>query len=242
MTEPPMPLRPTHAMILAAGLGTRMAATVDQPKPMVPVGGKPLIDYAIERFAGFGIARLVVNVHFGAARVRAHLGRVREPEIVISDESAVLLDTGGGVAKALPLLGRDPFFTHNCDSVLVDGMGDSLERLAESWDDSAMDALMLLAPTIYATGYDGLGDFVMDPDGRLTRRSETRVSPFAWTGVQLVHPRLFEGCPSGRFSLNRLWDRAIEHGRLFGLRHDGWWLHVGTPEARRAAERVLAEL
>jgi MurNAc alpha-1-phosphate uridylyltransferase len=229
-------------MILAAGLGTRMAATVDQPKPMVPVGGKPLIDYAIERFAGFGIARLVVNVHFGAARVRAHLGRVREPEIVISDESAVLLDTGGGVAKALPLLGRDPFFTHNCDSVLVDGMGDSLERLAESWDDSAMDALMLLAPTIYATGYDGLGDFVMDPDGRLTRRSETRVSPFAWTGVQLVHPRLFEGCPSGRFSLNRLWDRAIEHGRLFGLRHDGWWLHVGTPEARRAAERVLAEL
>jgi MurNAc alpha-1-phosphate uridylyltransferase len=229
-------------MILAAGLGTRMAATVDQPKPLVPVAGKPLIDYAIERFARFGIARLVVNIHFGAARMRAHLARIREPEIAISDESAALLDTGGGVAQALPLLGPDPFFTHNCDSVLVDGMGDSLERLVESWDDSAMDALMLLAPTIYAIGYDGLGDFVMDPDGRLTRRSETRVSPFVWTGVQLVHPRLFDGCPSGRFSINRLWDRAIEQGRLFGLRHDGRWLHVGTPEARRAAEQTLAEL
>jgi MurNAc alpha-1-phosphate uridylyltransferase len=242
MTEATMASRPTHAMILAAGLGTRMAATVDQPKPLVPLAGKPLIDYAVERFARFGIARVVVNVHFGAERLRAHLARVHKPEIVISDETAALLDTGGGVAQALPSLGPAPFFTHNCDSVLIDGMGDSLERLAQSWDDSAMDALMLLSPTIHAVGYEGLGDFVMDPDGRLARRSETRVSPFAWTGVQLLHPRLFEGCQPGRFSINALWDRAIDQGRLFGLRHDGIWLHVGTPEARRAAEQTLAEL
>jgi MurNAc alpha-1-phosphate uridylyltransferase len=161
---------------------------------------------------------------------------------VISDETEQLLDTGGGVAKALPLLGPDPFLVHNSDSILIDGMGDALDRLACCWDEARTDALLLLAPTTHAVGYDGLGDFEMEPDGRLVRRPEMRVAPFAFTGVQIVHPRLFADHPSGPFSTNLLWDRAIEAGRLFGLRHDGWWLHVGTPEARRLAERTLAEL
>lgn len=241
MTEP---FRPKRAMILAAGFGRRMRAIPgDPPKPLVPVEGRPLIDYALERLERFGVERIVVNVHWAAERLRAHLAaRKSKAEIVISDETEQLLDTGGGVAKALPLLGPDPFLVHNSDSILIDGMGDALDRLACCWDEARTDALLLLAPTTHAVGYDGLGDFDMEPDGRLARRPEMRVAPFAFTGVQIVHPRLFAGHPSGPFSTNLTWDRAIEAGRLFGLRHDGWWLHVGTPEARRLAERTLAEL
>ena len=236
--------RPTRAMILAAGLGRRMRVVPgDPPKPMVPVSGRPLIDYALDRLERLGVERIVVNVHWGAERLRAHLAaRHGAAEIVVSDETDRLLNTGGGVAKALERLGSDPFLVHNSDSILIDGMGDALDRLVGGWDEASMDALLLLAATTHAVGYDGLGDFDMEPDGRLARRPETRVAPFAFTGVQIVHPRLFENHPEGPFSMNLLWDRAIEAGRLFGLRHDGWWLHVGTPEARRSAERTLAEL
>lgn len=238
-----MPFAPTRAMVLAAGLGTRMKPGFpDLPKALVPVCGRPLIDHALDRLAAAGVETVVVNVHDRAEMLRAHLAARRAPEILISDESELLLETGGGIARVLSLLGPTPFYTMNVDSLWIEGMGSALGRLAAQWDEARMDAFLLLAPVLHAVGYDGRGDFLMDATGRLTRRPETWVAPFAWTGVQIVHPRLFAGCPDGPFSLNLLFDRAIAEGRLFGLRHDGIWMHVGTPEGRAAAEEVLRDL
>jgi len=227
----------TTAMVLAAGLGTRMRPLTDtMPKPLVPLKGKPLLDHVLGRLTAGGIKRAVVNVHHFADQIETHLAGRTKPVITISDERGELLDTGGGVVKALPLLGRAPFLIHNSDSVWVDGVGSNIARLAAAFDPKRMDSLLLLALGATSIGYDGHGDFLMAPDGVLTRRPERDEAPFAFTGVSIAHPRLFDDAPKGRFSLNVLWDRAIERGRLFGLRLDGVWMHVGTPQSVEDAE------
>lgn len=232
-------------MVLAAGLGLRMRPlTENLPKPLVKMAGKPLIDHALDRLARVGIEEAVVNVHFLADMLERHLRKRKSPRIVISDERKRVLDTGGGVAKALPLLGAEPFLICNSDSISSGGTGDSLARLFEIWDGERMDSLMLLASAANSIGYDGPGDFAMSPDGHLRRRREREVTPFVFTGFSVAHPRMFDNCPKGPFSLNLLWDRAIEAGRLYGLRQDGLWMHIGSPDALGAAERYweLGEL
>jgi MurNAc alpha-1-phosphate uridylyltransferase len=232
---------PRTAMVLAAGLGTRLRPLTDErPKPLVEVGGVPLIDRTLDRLAEAGVARAVVNLHHKADLLRAHLAQRTRPAVDFSDERAQLLETGGGVAKALPLLGPEPFLVVNSDMIWRDWHGSSLHRLAEAWDDARMDALLLMQAVVFAIGYEGMGDFDMAADGRLTRRDQRMVSPFVFTGVQILHPRLFTGCPPGVFSLNRLYDRAQEAGRLFGLRHYGDWMDIGTHYGIAEAEKELA--
>lgn len=225
------------AMILAAGLGTRMRPlTADIPKPLIPVDGTPLIDHVLARLAGAGIDRVVVNVHHLADRLVAHLSTRRKPTIVISDERDSLLDSGGGVRKALPLLGPDPFLIHNCDSIWTENGTSNLAKLIARWNKDAMDCLMLLAPTTSSLGYSGRGDFALDDGGQLRRRVGDETVPFAFAGVSIAHPRLFDGMPDGPFSLNRPWDKAIAEGRAFGIQLEGRWMHVGDPQAVVAAE------
>jgi MurNAc alpha-1-phosphate uridylyltransferase len=230
----------TTAMVLAAGLGTRMRPLSDAlPKPLVRLKGKPLIDHALDRIAAGGIARAVVNVHHRADLIEAHLKDRTSPAITISDERSALLETGGGIVKALPLLGPAPFLIHNSDSVWIEGVGSNIARLAAAFDPQRMDSLMLLTLGATSLGYEGHGDFVMGSDGMLVRRGERREAPFVFTGVSIAHPRLFDGAPDGPFSLNVLWDRAITEGRLYGLRLDGVWMHVGTPQSVADAERWI---
>jgi len=231
------------AMVLCAGLGTRMApANNGLPKPLVALAGKALVDHVLDRLAAAGIARAVVNVHHMADRIEAHLqGRTR-PAVEISDERAALLDTGGGVKKALPRLGAGPFLIHNSDSVWIEGVGSNLARLAAAWDDRRMDCLMLLALASASRGYHGPGDFALESDGRIRRRRhEQEIVPFAFTGVSIAHPRLFAESPEGAFSLNLVWSRAIAAGRAYGVRLEGLWMHVGTPEALAEAEQRLKD-
>jgi N-acetyl-alpha-D-muramate 1-phosphate uridylyltransferase len=231
-------------MILAAGLGTRMAPlTTTRPKPLIELNGKALIDYAIDRFVRHGVKFIVVNVHYLADQLEAHLKKRKDVEIHICDEREAILDTGGAIQKAMPLFDGEPFFTHNSDSLWVEGMGSALTRMCERWNPDTMDALMLMAPMVNAIGFEGRGDFEMDSLGGLKRRAEMTLAPFVWTGVQIVHPKLFEDAPkSGRFSINPLWDKAIDKGRLFGIRLDGVWLHVGSPQALEEAEGFLRDL
>jgi MurNAc alpha-1-phosphate uridylyltransferase len=227
-------------MVLAAGLGKRMRPLTDhKPKPLVAVGGKALIDHVLDRLAAAGVATAVVNVHHFADQIERHLAGWRAPKIVISDERGTLLDTGGGVVKALPLLGAAPFFHINSDTVWIDGVKPNLTRLGEVFDAGRMDALLMLAATSQSVGYAGRGDFAMAPDGRLRRRLEREVAPFVYAGVAILNPALFADAPPGAFSLNLLFDRAIETGRLYGLRLEGVWMHVGTPEAIAAAEAAI---
>jgi len=238
----PTPPRPKRAMVLAAGIGKRMRPlTVTVPKPLIEVAGRALIDHSLDRLERAGVETVVVNVHYLADLVRAHLARRKLPAVVISDERAELLDTGGGIAKALPLLGSDPFYLLNSDSFWIEGARTNLDWLAAAWDDVRMDALIMLAPTVKAVGYHGRGDFRMDPAGKLYRRGEREVVPFAYAGAGILHPRLFDGCPAGPFSLNRLFDRAMEAERFVGMRMDGLWLHIGTPEAIAEAELSFAD-
>src|SRR5215470_18174506 len=231
---------PKRAMVLAAGLGTRMRSYNGQvPKPLVQVGGKPLIDYVLDRLAEQGVERAVVNVHHLADQIERHLAGRQRPRIVISDERSELLGTGGGVAKALPELGDAPFFHVNSDTIWIDGVKPNLARLAEGFDGARMDALLLLAPAASSIGYSGRGDFSMAADGRLTRRAEHEVVPFVYAGAGILTPAFFAGAPEGAFSLSPLFDRAAEAGRLCGLRLEGVWMHVGTPEAVRAAEKTI---
>jgi MurNAc alpha-1-phosphate uridylyltransferase len=230
------------AFVLAAGKGERMRPlTESMPKPLVRLAGKALIDQVLDRIAAAGIDRAVVNVHYLAGQIERHLAGRKKPRITISDEREALLDTGGGALRALPKLRSGPFLIHNSDSVWIEGLGSNLERLIAVWDEDAMDSLMLVAPVAGSIGYDGVGDFLMDPMGRLTRQSGPRAAPFVFTGVSIAHPRLFEGAPHGSFSLNRLWDRAIERQRLYGIRLEGIWMHVGTPDAAAKAESAIAE-
>jgi MurNAc alpha-1-phosphate uridylyltransferase len=242
----PAPLSvPRRAMVLAAGKGVRMRPLTDRlPKPLVAVAGKPLLDHVLDRLAEAGVETAVVNVHHLADLIERHLaergkaGR-QAPAIVVSDERGALLDTGGGVVKALPALGDEPFFHLNADTIWIDGVKPNLLRLAAAFDPERMDALLLLAATSGSVGYGGRGDFTMAADGRLARRSEREVAPFVYAGVAILRPELFSTTPPGAFSLNLLFDRAIEAGRLHGLRLEGVWMHVGTPEAITAAETAI---
>jgi MurNAc alpha-1-phosphate uridylyltransferase len=228
-------------MVLAAGLGTRMRPlTDDRPKALVEVGGRALIDHVLDRLAGAGVTRAVVNVHWFADRLEAHLrARGRGPEIVISDERDLLLETGGGLKKARPLLGDDPVFVANIDSVWID-RGDALGDLIRLWDPDRMDAALLLARREGAIGFEGDGDFFLADDGRLTFRGEAPAAPFAYMGVHITRPGDADGGPAGPFSLSPLWRASAAAGRLYGCVLDGDWMHVGDPQARDEAEARLA--
>lgn len=229
------------AFVLAAGLGTRMRPLTNHvPKPLVRLGGRTLIDHVLDRIAAAGIERAVVNVHHLADQIERHLEGRSAPKIVISDERHALLDTGGGLKRALALLGPGAFLIHNSDSVWIERSRDNIRALIEAWDETRMDTLMLLADRASSLGYDGKGDFLMDRNGVLTRRSLEAESDLVFAGVSIAHPRLLASSPDGAFSLNLLWDRASAAGRLFGLRLDGEWMHVGTPDSLAAAERRLA--
>lgn len=234
----------TTAMVLAAGLGKRMRPlTETMPKPLVPVAGRTLIDRALDRLVEAGVERVVVNVHYLADQLREHLKDRKDLEISISDETDALLETGGGLVRALPLLEDEAFFVVNSDSLWLNGLEDAFHRLEQAWDDETTDVLLLLQQTVYAFGYDGLGDFLMDPAGGITRRPEGEVVPYVFMGVQILHRRLFEdlpeACQGETFSLNPLYDRAIEQDRIRGVLHDGEWFHVGTPPDREEAEIFL---
>jgi MurNAc alpha-1-phosphate uridylyltransferase len=233
---------PSRAMVLAAGLGLRMRPITETiPKPLVEVLGRTMLDRALDRLAEAGVGECVVNTHHLGTLIHDRRARREKPRIRFSDEDS-LLDTGGGVARALPRLGADPFYVVNADVVWLDGKRPALGRLAAAWTDGAMDALLLLHPTVRAVGYDGVGDFFLDQLGLARRRSEAQVAPYVFTGVQILHPRLFEGAPGGAFSLNVLYDRAAAAGRLRALVHDGEWFHVGTPESLKEAERAMGDL
>ena len=232
---------PNRAIVLAAGLGTRMRPYNGHiPKPLVEIGGKSLIDYSLDRLADAGVERAVVNVHHLADALERHLAPRQRPKIVISDERGELLGTGGGIAKALPQLGEAPFYLVNSDTVWLDGVKPNFTRLAEAFDPATMDVLLLLAPTAGSIGYTGRGDFAMLPDGRLWRRRENEVVPFVYAGAAVLSPAMFADAPKGAFSLTLLFDRAVERAKLYGLRLEGVWMHVGTPEAVAAAEAALA--
>ena len=230
----------SHAMILAAGLGVRMRPlTNDRPKPLIEVAGKALIDYGFDRLREAGVQKAVVNGHYRAKQILLWSQHQAAPEVVFSDEQAEILDTGGGIAKALPLLGRLPFFVLNSDSFWVDGRVPALSRLRAAWDDATMDCLLLLCHVDRTIGYDGRGDFRLERDGRLIRQQGS--GALAYIGGYLVHPRLFKNAPPGKFSMNVLWDQAISEGRLHGIAHSGKWFHVGTPDAVGLAEAELAK-
>ncbi|TAN63490.1 MAG: nucleotidyltransferase family protein [Magnetospirillum sp.] len=226
-----------RAMVLAAGLGLRMRPiTLTTPKPLVVVAGRTMLDRALDHLAVAGVREMVVNTHWLADRITEHLAD--RSDISLSHE-AVLLETGGGVAKALPLLGHEPFYVVNSDIIWTDGPTPALARLATAWREQDMDALLLLQPTGTAVGYEGKGDFFINAADIPRRRGAAEAAPLLFSGVQILHPRLFEGCPSGKFSLNVMYDRALAEGRLFGLVHDGRWFHVGTPDALPEVEALL---
>ncbi len=230
----------TKAMALSAGLGLRLRPITEKlPKPLVRVGGRTLIDRAMDRLEAAGVTSAVVNLHHLGPLIERHLSKRPSPEISFSFEET-LLETGGGVLNALGQLGPDPFFAVNADTLWLNGSVDALKRLAQAWDGKRMDALLLLHFTVDAYGYEGVGDFCLDQMGRLVRRPEGEVSPYLFTGVQILHPRLFTGEEEGVFSLNRLYDKAIEAGRLYGLVHDGEWFHVGTVDGLAQAESYMS--
>jgi MurNAc alpha-1-phosphate uridylyltransferase len=231
---------PRAAMVLAAGFGTRMRPLTDKrPKPLVEVAGKALLDHMLDRLAAAAVEMAVVNVHYLADQIERHVAGRTKPHVVFSDERAQILGTGGGVTKALPQLGDSPFFHVNSDSIWIEGVSPNLGRLAAAFDPAAMDALLLLAPTAGSIGYAGRGDFMMAPDGVLTRRQERDIAPFVYAGAAILSPAMFDGAPQGAFSLNILLDKAAAAGRLHGLRLDGLWMHVGTPEAILESEAAI---
>jgi MurNAc alpha-1-phosphate uridylyltransferase len=234
---------PKRAMLLAAGLATRLKhLRQNGPKALLSVGGRTLLDHALTRLEEAGVEEVMINLHYKGEMIREHLAAhpFQRLKISYSDESDRLMDTGGGVAKVIEFFGDEPFYVINAKQVWTSGYLNTLQRLADAWDDDKMDALLLMVATVSAIGYDGVGDFDMTQDGQLTRRTQSHVAPFVYA-FQIVHPRLFRGCPDGPFSLNILWDKAEQAGRLYGIRHDGTWIHVGTPEALAEAEAALNE-
>lgn len=230
-----------RAIVLAAGLGKRMRPITDTlPKPLVAIGGKTMLDHALDRLAEAGVERAVVNVHHLPERIESHLATRKQPQIIISDERGLLLETGGGAKKALPLLGTAPFFSVNADSLWSENGVSNLAAMAAAWDPRRMDLLLLLSERQGSVGFDGAGDFFRDAEGRLTRRGQAESAPFVYAGVAILKPELFSDTPEGSFSFNLLFDRAIAAGRLFGHELQGRWLHVGTPEAIPLAEAAYA--
>lgn len=235
-----MPAKPVSAMVLAAGLGVRMRPLTDNmPKPLVSVAGKPLLDHVLDRLAEVSVTTAVVNVHYLPDQIVQHVKGRAAPRVIISDERDVVLGTGGGVVKALSLLGDAPFYHLNSDTMWIDGVQSNLARLAEAFDPARMDILLLMAPTSHSIGYSGCGDYAMLTDGALRKRKEHQVVPFVYAGAAIMSPAIFRNAPAGEFSLTRIFDAANEQERLFGLRLDGLWMHVGTPDAVQAAEEAL---
>jgi MurNAc alpha-1-phosphate uridylyltransferase len=237
-----MPVIPSKAMVLAAGLGVRMRPLTDNmPKPLVCVAGRPLLDHVLDKLGDAGVSEAIVNVHYLPDQIIDHTASRTRPRVIISDERDEVLETGGGVVKALPLLGSAPFFLVNADTMWIDGVRPNLTRLAETFDPAKMDILLLMAPTTSSIGYGGRGDYAMLPDGPLRKRKEHQVVPFVYAGAAIMSPSLFADAPAGKFSLTKLFDAANEQERLFGLRLDGVWMHVGTPDAVHAAEEAFLE-
>ena len=235
---------PKTAMVMAAGLGKRMRPlTATRPKPLVEVAGKPLIDHVFDRLRAGGVERAVVNVHYLADALEAHLNkRVAGIDLVVSDERGQLMETGGGIVQARDLIGDAPFLVVNSDNLWVDGPSDAIRMLAARWDDAAMDALLLLVPLARANHHGGQGDFRLAPDGRiLGRRQPGKLAPFVFTGVQILSPRVIVDWPVGPFSTMLFWERAIAAGRAYGLVHQGLWFDVGTPGAIGKTEAMLAD-
>jgi len=237
-----MSVKPTKAMVLAAGLGLRMRPLTDHmPKPLVPVAGRPLLDHVLDKLAAADVTEAVVNVHYLGQQIIDHVASRKSPRVIVSDERDQVLGTGGGVVKALPLLGHAPFFHVNSDTMWIDGVQSNLKRLAQTFDPARMDILLLMATTASSIGYGGRGDYAMLPDGALRKRREHQVVPFVYAGAAILSPAIFAGAPKGEFSLTRMFDAANEQERLFGLRLDGVWMHVGTPDAVNAAEEAFLE-
>ncbi len=236
-----LPQKIKHAMLLAAGLGTRMRPLTNmRPKPLIEVEGKAMIDYVLDALKGSGIEQVVINTHYLADMIEAHVKNRAIPSITISDERNQLLDSGGGVKKALPQLGSQPFLILNSDAIWLDGPRSNITRMMEDWDSAKMDILLLLASTSNAVGWGNRGDFNMDQHGRLSRPQLGDVTPFAYAGVAIFKPELFNNVPD-IFSLNLLFNRAIEAGTLFGIRLEGLWMHVGTPDAVEEAEQKIRQ-
>ena len=237
-----MPVQPPKAMVLAAGLGLRMRPLTERmPKPLVQVAGQTLLDHVLNKLGDVGVSEAIVNVHYLPDQIIDHVAGRAKPCVIISDERNKVLGTGGGIVKALPLLGQAPFFLVNADTLWIDGVRSNLARLAETFDPARMDILLLMAPTTSSIGYGGRGDYGMLPDGALRKRREHQVVPFVYAGAAIMSPSLFKDAPAGEFSLTKMFDRANEQERLFGLRLDGVWMHVGTPDAVQAAEEAFLE-
>ncbi len=230
----------SRAMVLAAGLGRRLRPLTDTtPKPLIQVNGRALIDYSLDLVRGAGLQKVAVNCHYLADQIEAHVQQISDLQIDLSDERGQLLETGGGVQKALPLLGDQPFAVLNSDVIIQNKDQSSLKQLVNAWDADQMDILLLLQPKEKATGYDGKGDYILMADGQLQRPEAGAAAPYIFAGVQIVNPDLFDGVPEGAFSMNLLFDKAEAAGRLFGYVHDGIWLHVGTEDALKDAEGIL---
>jgi N-acetyl-alpha-D-muramate 1-phosphate uridylyltransferase len=243
--RPEIPAQVPHtAMIMAAGLGKRMRPlTATKPKPLIQVSGKALLDHVLDKLRVAGVKRIVVNVHYLADALEAHLAtRAHGLHVAISDERKLLMETGGGLVKAAPLIDCDPFLALNSDNLWIDGPADTIKLLASQWDDAKMDALLLLVPQARALGHKGMGDFHMDRAGRIRRRERSHVAPFVFTGIQIASKRLLRDAPDGPFSTNILWDRAIEEGRAFGAVHQGLWFDVGTPQSIPFPEAALEDV
>ncbi len=233
---------PKSAMVLAAGLGLRLRPITNKtPKPLVKVADRTLLDHALDRLVAAGVERAVVNIHHLAGQVEQHLSNRKDLEIIISSEEDNLLETGGGVKKALEHFGDEPFYISNADVFWLNGATSALERMVERWNDDEMDVLLMLHSTVEAYGYTGNGDFEADPEGKLSRKLEREVSPYLFTGVQILHPCIFKDAPDGAFSLNVIYDKAIEAKRLFGVVHDGEWFHIGTPDGLAQAEVYMGQ-
>lgn len=230
---------PKTAMVLSAGFGKRMRPLTDtMPKPMVPLNGIPLIGHTMNRLVDVGVERVIVNLHYLGEQIQDYLADENRLEVVFSEE-VELLETGGGVKHALPLIGSEPFYVINSDAFWLDGYENSLRRLAREWHEDTMDVLLMLQSTVYAYGYAGLGDFAADASGKLERRQESAVTPWLFAGIQILHPRVLKNTPDGAFSLNVVYDQAIEAERLYGMIHDGEWFHIGTPDSIAETEEFL---
>lgn len=230
----------TRAMVMAAGRGTRMRPLTNaRCKAMVEVGGKALIDWTLDKLAAAGVEQAVVNVHHFADDLEALLKQRTAPEILISDERDALLETGGGLVKAAPLLGDAPIVVANIDALWIDGATPELEKLANAFDPERMDFLLMLSALDHQLGFDGAGDFFLEPDGRIRRPGDAPSTPYGYAGVQVMHPRVLKGRTIEPFSTNRLWDESLANGRVFGQVMDAFWMHVGDPASRDLAEARL---
>ena len=239
MTKKKPPASPTRAMILAAGRGQRMRPITDKtPKPMLKINDRPRLSHALERLEAVGVTDVVINTHYLAEKIERHFKGYQGAKLQFSSEED-LLETGGGVKKALPMLGDAPFYVVNGDAFWLNGPTAALARLAGEWNGDRLDARLMLHSTVDAYGYDGLGDFQCEADGLLIRRIEAEVAPWLFAGVQILDPASLKDAPEGKFSLNWVYDRALEAGRLYGMIHDGEWFHIGTPDGLGEAERYM---